>query len=250
MPFDATRVQERRLPDGTSFNLYVPPGDAKRLLVSVLPVLEPDIPRVLAIELFADFAEEHGYLVLAPGFAYESDFRLLVGETVRWDVRLLAMVEDVGRAHAIDVTRVDLVGYSAGGQFAHRFLYVHPERLEQIAAGGIGRVTVPKTVDSWPDGVADMAAVTGKAFDVEAVGRPRILLYVGDQDLGADGLERGEAADRHGLTRLERARSLHRAWLEVGIPHEYVEVPGMKHDDGGFEHVQRFLSQGASAVKP
>jgi pimeloyl-ACP methyl ester carboxylesterase len=179
MPFDASRVRERRLPDGASFDLYVPPGEAACLLVSVLPVSEPDVPRALAIELFADFADAHGCLVLAPGFAYESDFRLMLGESVRWDLRLLAMVEDIGRAHAIDVARFDLVGYSAGGQFAQRFLYAHPERLGQVAIGAPGRVALPSAAERWPDGVADLGQLTGRAFDPEAMRCPRILLWVG-----------------------------------------------------------------------
>lgn len=58
-----------------------------------------------------------------------------------------------------------------------------------------------------------IAVLTGRPFDLAAMQRPSILFYVGDQDLADEWLERREALDHLGLTRLERSQSLHRAWL-------------------------------------
>lgn len=211
MPWDRGRVQHRRLPDGTSFELYVPARPPTQVLVSVLPVNDPVVPRLRAIELFGDLAETQGMLVLAPCFAYASDFRFLAGATVRYDLVLLSMIADVARDYPVADT-VSLFGFSAGGQFAHRFLYVHPKRLDRVVVGAPGGVTLPDVAERWPDGVADLPAVFGKVFDPAAVRRPRTLLYVGDQDV-----------------RLARVRALHHAWLAAGIPHRYVEIPNTDH---------------------
>ena len=64
-------------------------------------------------------------------------------------------------------------------------------------------------------------------------------------------MNREEWADRTGLTRLERARTLHAAFQAAAIEHEYeyVEVPAMGHDDivtedWPMEPMWRFLAGG------
>lgn len=158
------------------------------------------------MELFSDVADEHGYLVLAPCFAYTSEFPLTFGETARWDLHRLAMIDDGAGDYALAEDRVSMFGYSAGGQFARRFLFLHPERLEQVLIGAPGTITTPTFDEPWPDGLANVAELTGKEVDRDAVRRQRILLYVGDQDLDSTGTALWKAANRYGLTRLERAR--------------------------------------------
>ena len=252
MSFDAARVQERHLADGTSFDVYVPSRRAERLLISVLPVLEPIVPRCWGVELPTAMAEEHGYLILSPCFDYRSGFQMLgIGGPVRHDLLVLEMIDDVARDFQVATDWLSLFGYSAGGQFAHRFLYVHAERVGQVAIGAPGAVTLPSMDHQWPLGVADLPEVAGKAFDLSAVRRPRILLFVGDQDNDPDdpSLDRTEEASAYGRTRLERVQRLHAAWLDANIPHEYVEVPGVKHADSGVEEVAwAFLAGGSGAV--
>jgi hypothetical protein len=245
MSFDATRVQERRLPDGTSFDVYVPIRPAARLLVTVIPVIDGVAPRSEGVEAPADFADDHGYLVLSTCFDAESGFHLLgVGGSVRHDLVVLQMIADVATEYDIPTDRVSLFGYSAGGQFAHRFLYVHPERLEQVVVGAPGAVTLPHADQAWPRGVADLATVTGAALDIAAIQRVRTLLYIGGQDDDPDdpSLDQDPMAAAFGTTRLARVRRLHTAWDDAGIGHEYIEVPGVRHMDGGYEVVWPFLA--------
>ncbi|MGH9173262.1 MAG: hypothetical protein ACRD1H_02830, partial [Vicinamibacterales bacterium] len=144
MSFDVARIQERHLSDGTRFDIYVPSRRPTRVLVSAIPVIEAVLPRSVGVELAGTFAEEHAYLVLSPAFDYQSGFQLLgVGGPVRHDLLLLRMLDDVARDGLVSTDRVSLFGYSAGGQFAHRFLYLHSERLDQVAIGAPGGVTLP-----------------------------------------------------------------------------------------------------------
>ena len=235
MVLDAAQIHTGQLADGATYDLYVPPTydgrHAFRVLVSVLPV-EPSVPRYLAVELFRDYATTHRRLVLAPRFDFESGFQFLgIGKPVRHDLGLLRMVEAVAGRHTVENDRFDLFGYSAGGQFAHRFLYLHRERLRTVAVGGLGTVTLPSMTDPWPAGLADLREVAGTDADLTPERWPRILLFIGDQDVTLEYVNTSAWANRSGRTRLDRARTLHAAWLASGIPHTYVEVPGMGHED-------------------
>jgi pimeloyl-ACP methyl ester carboxylesterase len=247
-----TRVHAYQLADGTPYDLYVPAtytgGDQPfRLLVSVLPV-HPNIPRYRALELFGDFAAAARRLVLAPRFDIHSGFQFLgLGTPERYDLRLLQMVDAVARSHTLATPLFELFGYSAGGQFAHRFLYLHGEHLRSVVIGAPGNVTLPRTDEPWPAGLAKMADIGGKEVDLTGGQWPDILLFVGDQDVTTELLDQDAAANRFGRTRLERARTLHHAWLKASIPHQYHEVAGMGHgdivtDDRPMQTVWQFLS--------
>jgi pimeloyl-ACP methyl ester carboxylesterase len=248
MALETTHIQASRLDDGTTFDVYVPPLADQcapaGLLVSVLP-RHAAVPKYQALELFSDFADTHRRLVLAPHFEFDSGFqRLGIGGPVRYDLRLLRIVDEVARRYGLATKRFDLFGYSAGGQFAHRFLYVHPERLRAVAVGAPGTVTLPTTDDVWPTGVANLAELTGRGYALAEVRRPRIMLYVGERDVTPEALAQTEEANRLGRTRVDRARTLHEAWLAAAIPHAYVEVPGMGHMDVhmSLERVHHFLA--------
>ena len=242
--------------DGTPYALFVPATyDGRRafeLVVSVLPV-HPSASRPWPPQLVADFATAHRCVVLAPRFDFHDGFqRLGLGTAVRHDLRLLDMVDDVARSQLVETRRFRLFGYSAGGQFAHRFMYLHRERLGAVAIGRAGTVTVPSLSYSSPAGVANLEAVAGKGCDLSDRLWPRILLFVGDRDVTSENVNQSEEWRRFGLTRLERTRALHAAFQAVAIEHEYVEVPGMTHDDLAsvdwpMEPVWRFLAGGAGA---
>ncbi len=228
-----TRIRSSQLPDGTAFDLYLPDThDGSRalpILVSVLPV-HPSVPRYAALELFDEFADANDYLIIAPRFDITSGFQTLgVGTSDRYDARLLQMVEHVGKAHSTDPAQFDMFGYSAGGQFAHRFMYFFRDRLRAVAVGAPGTVTLPDTREAWPAGLADVTTPDGHSCNLSGDHWPRILLIVGDADITSENLQQSEVANRFGSTRLERARTLHYAWQSSGIPHDYVEVPGMAH---------------------
>ena len=60
---------------------------------------------------------------------------------------------------------------------------------------------------------------------------PDILLFVGDQYISTHMLSQTEVANGSSFTRVERARTLHQAWLTQSIPHEYAAVAGMSHNE-------------------
>jgi pimeloyl-ACP methyl ester carboxylesterase len=238
------RRASRRRPDQI-YHLYVPHGHNgpanRRLLVTVHGYDREAISRV---EQFVDLAEQHNLVLLGPEFVPEIHYQTLGVGGDRADLRLLDLVDEVAVDLALDVDQFDLFGYSGGAQFAHRFLYVWPRRLRTVVVGAPGTVTIPSTQSRWPVGVRDLRRVTGTKFDLEEVRRPRAMLIVGTDDLYLEGFNQRPWAMRAGATRLDRARTLHAAWLVAGIEHEYVEVEGSAHglDEQIAEHASRFLA--------
>ncbi|WP_425450506.1 hypothetical protein, partial [Virgifigura deserti] len=85
-------------------------------------------------DAFADFAEEHGVIVLAPLFPVGivtpddlSSYKLLRHEALHYDAVLLSMVAEVRERYRLAGERFLLYGFSGGGHFTHRFLYLHPD---------------------------------------------------------------------------------------------------------------------------
>lgn len=181
-------------------------------------------------------------IVVAPLFegAYQT---LGLGQGERVDLRLLEIVDEVAGRYPVSVDAFALFGYSGGGQFAHRFLYLHPDRLTAVVVGAPGTVTLPLPELEWSGGTGNLQALTGKAFDLATVRTVPKLLLVGEDDVTDDELNQSAAANRFGLTRLERARTLHAAWSAARVDHDYLEIPGLGHhfDETVVDPAMRFL---------
>ncbi len=177
-------------------------------------------------------------------------YKVLRSRTLRADLALLAALDEVAwRWPGIDAGRVYMAGFSGGGQFAHRFLYLYPERLAAVSVGAPGRVTSLDPARAWPQGVADVAALfDGRAVDRDRVARVPIQLVVGAEDTephGSPEFWRWLAKLRNGTedgggggtdlpdmdqSRLKTLQDLQAAWKEEGIDARLDVVPGMKHE--------------------
>jgi hypothetical protein len=110
----------------------------------------------------------------------------------RIDLQLIAMIKDAQQrleTMGYDVSdRVFINGYSASGSFVNRFTLLHPEIVQAAAIGSPGGwPTVP--VSEWqqrtltyPVGIADLATLIGKGFDVDTFRRVPQYIYVGNMD--------------------------------------------------------------------
>jgi pimeloyl-ACP methyl ester carboxylesterase len=137
--------------------------------------------------------------------------------------------------------RYDLVGFSGGGQFAHRFaLFAHRPQCDRIVACSSGWYTLPDAASPYPYGLG----TTQRASDADvrkALATP-LHLAVGsaDTDPNSSGLRHTAEADEQGLNRVQRAnyafqRAMDQstainaplAWslhLETGVAHSAVEM--------------------------
>jgi pimeloyl-ACP methyl ester carboxylesterase len=108
----------------------------------------------------------------------------------RVDRQTVAMLEDArerltGTYPLTD--RVHMTGFSSSAQFAARFAFLYPDRVDAISVGGNGAYPLPRaslggTRLPYPLGTADYRAVTGREFDRETWTETAQYVYVGRQD--------------------------------------------------------------------
>lgn len=216
------------------------------------------------------FAEATPCAVLAPLFPACLDHPLdldsykgLRSRTLRSDLALLGMLDEVGhRWPGIDTSRVYLMGFSGGGQFAHRFLYLYPERLVAVSVGAPGSTTLLDPAQKWPAGIADVEDLFGRSVDKELIRRVAIHLVVGGADVDIHGSEefwewliqsglipgRTQKDVRDGgkaaavRNRLGTIRQLQTRWKEDGIEAQLDIVPGAAHESAKVQgHVLQFM---------
>jgi pimeloyl-ACP methyl ester carboxylesterase len=158
---------------------------------------------------------------------------------VRYDLLLLSLLDEVAiRWPAIDTSKVFLAGFSGGGQFAHRFMYLHPERLLAASLGAPGSATPLDFEKAWPAGLKDIKEIFGKNVDVEALRQLPIIASVGAEDKASTGSSLRDLLEGSGLesekggteTRVQNLTGLVEQWRNQLLKVEFEIVPGVKHD--------------------
>lgn len=245
-PFRACRLDRR-----FSYGVYVPTGYTPeraaqfRILVCVHGTERaPETAR----ELFVHLAEETQRIVLAPLFpvAVTDDeethnYIFLAYRGIRYDRVLLAMVDEVAERFGVDSRGLWLAGFSGGGQFAHRFMYLHASRLAAVSVGAPGLVNTLDEGRDWFVGVRDVMERFGQGIDRTGLQGLPVQVVVGGDDTGTDIVVAppsplyAEGVNDSGSTRLERAGFLHRLLREAGADSRLDVVPGAGHLA---EHVQ------------
>ncbi|NMO92927.1 PHB depolymerase family esterase [Actinomycetospora sp. TBRC 11914] len=252
-PFVACQADQR-----FSYALHVP--GTHRTTTSPLPLLVVVHGTARTAERYRDalagFAETHGCVVLAPlfpaGIGDPDDlhrFKFLVHDDLRFDRVLLAMVDEVAARYRVDADRFLLHGFSGGGQFTHRFLYLHPERLAAASVGAPGRVTMLDPARPWWIGTADVADRFGREIDLDALRRVAVQLVVGADDVetweinNPGGRNWMPGADAAGTTRVARLRALHANLAAHGVDARLDLVPGVGHQGARvLPTVERFFA--------
>jgi quercetin dioxygenase-like cupin family protein len=246
----ATTIFASRHHPRLSYCLYVP--TAHRTTRTPLPLLVIVHGTARTAERYrtqyADFAEQHEAVVLAPlfpaGLGGPDDlhgYKRIAANDIRYDTALLAIVAEVGERWRVSTDRFLLHGFSGGGQFRHRFAYLHPDRLLGVSIGAPGRVTRINPRVPWWLGTADLHERFVVDLDLPALRRVPVQMVVGDADtetweIAEPGLDAG------GDTRIERLTALHRNWTEHGVEVRFDLVPGAAHSGRKMAgHVQRFL---------
>jgi pimeloyl-ACP methyl ester carboxylesterase len=188
-------------------------------------------------DLFVDFSEANDCVVLAPLFPMSTadltsvhNLKEIEFDGTRFDQALLDMVDEVAEGWGLDAQRFGLFGFSAGGQFAHRFLMLHPERLAAVSVGAPGRLTRPDQAIPWPDGLGGVAERFGITPDLAALEGVTVQTVVGgsDTELSATAgrLDQQPAVAR---TRVDNAKLLYEDLIALGVDAEFALVPGVEH---------------------
>lgn len=195
---------------------------------------------------FTPFGQAHRLVVLAPLFPRDvfgdgqaDGYKFLREHDLRYDQLLHAMIDEAVRRTGCDSTRFFLQGYSGGGQFVHRYLLLHPERLRAASVGAPGVVTVPDETLDWWAGVRNTDNLFGRPFNAAMLCNVPIQLVVGDADTETWEIREQPPsrhwpveADRLQSNRVDRLRVLHRALLGLGAPSQLVMMHGLRHGQG------------------
>ncbi|KAI6086635.1 alpha/beta-hydrolase [Hypoxylon rubiginosum] len=206
------------------------------------------------------FANSTPCAILAPLFPAGMDgpndidsYKELRSQSLRSDLGLLSVLDQVAyRWPGIETEKVAMMGFSGGGQFVQRFLYLYPERLAVASIGSPGRPTYLDDTQDWPVGTADVEDVFNRTISSQSIGDVTLQLVVGNKDTELHGDDdfwewEQEVLGGGGLppmneTRLESVQKLHTSWEQAGITSQLDIVDGVAHNETGVrETVLKFL---------
>lgn len=158
---------------------------------------------------------------------------------LRYDLLLLDLLTEVStRWPGIETEKIFLMGFSGGGQFVHRFFYLHPERLDGVCIGSPGSTTLLDTTQTWPTGLQNFHEIFGRHVDIEKLRHVPVTGAVGSNDVKSDGirLRLNVPGSKFGTpeeakqTRVQRLTTLFQNWQAAGLNATYTIVPGPAHE--------------------
>lgn len=189
------------------YHLYMPPRPRRPLLVLVHGV---STRPARLIEYAAALAAQHGVPLLAPDFsgAEFAGYQRLMGRDGNMSAAhaLRAAVDEVCVRHGLTLDRFDLIGFSAGAQFAHRFALHFPASVRRVVVASAGWYTYLDRTLAYPLGVGTGEAAPSD-HDLETFLQLPILVAAGEKDVERDERFRTspELDRRQGAHRFERA---------------------------------------------
>lgn len=189
-----------------SYSLYIPPEPYKSLAANAGDGNTKKLPLLVNIHgtrrnlsaIYGDlktFADSTPCAVLQPlfpaGLEGPNDldsYKKLRSKSLSWDLALLSILDEVAmRWPQIDTTKFFLMGFSGGGQFTQRFLYIYPDRLSAVSIGAPGKVTLLDDQQEWPKGIKNVQRVFDRHIDLSLIKAVDIHMVVGSKDTGAHG---------------------------------------------------------------
>lgn len=222
------------------YYLYCPPAPAKGIVVSVHGI---SLNANSHAKYFLPYAEANRYILVVPLFARDRymDYNVLGLSAAghRADKVFNEIMDEVCRSTGSSDSSINLCGYSAGAQFAHRYALCYPEKIRRLVLCSPGYYTMPNS-EPWPLGLNGLTELSGMKIDLREFLSIPTLLTVGEKDTlrNASLLQTDEIDHIQGMNRIERAKTWFEAVQKVsrdlGIPdvHYFKLLPGVGH---GFE---------------
>ena len=247
-----------------SYALFVPDGLASQPTGLLVAVHSSQRNYEECRDRFSVYARGRGLVVLAPhfpcGLAGDEEgegYKLLAHGPLRYDLVLNDMVREVQARTGCDADRFLLYGYSGGAQFALRYLFVHPRRVQAACVASPGEITTFETQMDWACGIGNFESTFGGPLDATALRQVPLQLAVGDQDVDTDELKEALASrywesevQRRCAHRIARLKIFHRSCMDFGLDVQLSLMPGVRHGDGCPPSVaiaQRFFDRVLSA---
>ena len=228
-----------------SYNAYIP-NNYNEEDSSVYPLLVvihgTNRPVEKYRDAFKDFAEVNNTIILVPVFPAGivepgdlSSYKFIKSHGIHYDAILLAMIDEMAIKYKIMKDKFLLYGFSGGGQFAHRFFYLHPERLLGVSIGAPGRITYLNPTEKWYVGTQDIEEQMGISINLDEMRKVPVQMVIGDLDVETWEINDKrdpywmEGFDVNGKTRVERLEALRNNFVEHGIVVQFDTVPEVGH---------------------
>ncbi len=203
---------------GFKYHIYSPSygGEGLPVLVAVHGISHRAKEQARA---FKEYAECYGFVIIAPLFCrrnFPAYQRLgITKQEVPYysDIALNSILKEVAEQTGALTEKVYLFGYSAGGQFVHRYAMAYPEKVYAVAVGAAGWYTFPDLKVSFPRGLAKQSLSRTMEFSCSKFLKIPMATFVGENDNQSDSaLKRSRRLDlQQGVTRIERAEN----WVEA-----------------------------------
>lgn len=241
----ATTVYSHTADSRFAYTLYVPASieDPERPVDLVVSLHGSTRAMEIYRNGFAEFGRWNDCVILSPlfpvgvlGDGNGDGYKQLVEGDIRYDQVLLDMVASVGQKYNRRFDTFALFGYSGGGQFCHRFCYLHPEKLWAASIGAPGSVTLLDPKQNWWVGVRDFETRFAKPLDLDALRQVPIHMVVGEADLETWEITHREGgkhympgANSAGCTRPERLAALKASFEAQGVKVRFDVLPNVAH---------------------
>jgi pimeloyl-ACP methyl ester carboxylesterase len=226
---------------GQVFFLYVPGSviagkENAKVLVSVhgygaRKMNRKSLDRVKGFAgIWSHLADEMGWVVLAPHFncrLFDDNYQRLNLFGRRTDVYLHDLLDKTCELiPGVESDTIRLFGFSGGGQFVHRYVAFHPERVFCAVAGAPGWYLWPDPDLPYPLGIAPDSLARGTNIALRRFLRSNLRIIVGERDMEQGAFRKNyggyDLEKIQGIGRKNRAKkwmeSMHGVALQKGYP--------------------------------
>jgi pimeloyl-ACP methyl ester carboxylesterase len=161
---------------------------------------------------FSSLAGARGHVLMAPCFdtPEDEDYQRLGrrGRGRRADLALDDAICRLGEKANIEFGHRFYFGYSGGGQFVHRYLMSHPNRVTAAVVAAAGWYTFPDARQAYPHGLRVGAVLAGVRMEPIDFLRVPVRVMIGALDVDRDQSVRTttKVDESQGKDRIERAR--------------------------------------------
>jgi len=148
------------------------------------------------------------------------------------------ILADIKERLGVATNKFTLSGYSGGGQLAHRYAMLYPERISKLILMAPGWYTFPDTTIPYPEGVKADGEFTDLRLYPKGLLSFPIEVIVGEKDNRRDRTLNSAATidRRQGRNRLQRSQNWVKAIVDFALAKDLVPnirmtiVPGAGHD--------------------
>jgi len=184
------------LRDGQSYYVYPPRQTGNKNPLKLLVLIHGYSARknnesgrkavVDLVRKWIEKADENNWLIMAPHFdeeRFRRGYQRLNFKALRSDIRLNAIIDELGsHIPGLNIYSFFLFGFSAGGQYVHRYVAMNPGQATAAVASASGWYMWPDKSLAYPLGINTGENPGGSKIDLKNYCSQKLLILVGGND--------------------------------------------------------------------